>query len=63
MNVCMVGHPNSKREGPSTAWVGVVELGWLGPIMSTFSLVKFELGLLGSKIASLLSRVVKDLFI
>ena len=63
MNVCMMGRPNSKGEGPITAWARVVELGLLGPITSTFSLVKFELGLLGLKILGLLSKVVEDLFI
>ena len=40
-----------------------MELGLLGPIKSTFNLVKVELGLLGSKILYLLGKVVEDLFI
>ena len=63
VNVCLVGRQNSKREGPITAWARVVELGLLGLIKSTFSLVKFQLGLLGSKISSLLDKVVEGLFI
>jgi len=63
VNVCMVGCPNSKREGLITTWVRVMELGMLGPIKSTFSLVKFELGLLGSKISGLLDKIVEGLFI